>query len=119
MLRVVTNKGRDIYSVIMPSISTCLCLCRMARALNLPSVMVLGKGVLKSLHTAKATLISACRHRIGQQRSNQRNYTHGIELGVISHPGFVKQMLSTPANKNTLLFPYFCYTHGRMWTLRS
>ena len=36
----------------MPSILTCLCLCRMTRELNLPSAMELGKGVLKSLHTA-------------------------------------------------------------------
>ena len=55
----VTRKGRKRRlpfkrgnSVIMPSILTCLCLCRMTRELNLPSVMELGKGVLKSLHTA-------------------------------------------------------------------
>ena len=68
--------------------------------------MVLSKGVLKFLHTAKATLISACCHRIKQQRY-QINviYTHAIELGVISHPGFVIKMLS--ANKNILLFPQF------------
>jgi len=42
--------------------------------------------------------------------SEQRNFTHGIELGMISHPGFVIKMLS--ANKNLLLCPYFCYSTG-------
>ena len=40
----------------------------------------------------------------------ERNYTHGIELGVVSHPGFVIKMLS--ANKNLLLFPYFAIRTG-------
>ena len=79
---------RQVNSVIMPSISItslclCTCMCRIARELNLSSVMVLRKKVCSLFIPLKLCILSrASWHTVSQQSYMESYIYSGIELGL-------------------------------------